>query len=53
MVVRSSLALTAATNGAVADLEAQQLAGIKSQVVQQNGTVDIAAFEGAHFLLLK
>ncbi|HRH77067.1 MAG TPA: peptidyl-prolyl cis-trans isomerase, partial [Cellvibrionaceae bacterium] len=47
------ISLTAATNGAVADLEAQQLAGIKSQVVQQNSTDDIAAYEGAHFSAAK
>lgn len=47
------ISLTAATNGTVADLEAQQLAGLKSQVVQQKSTDDIAAYEGAHFSAAK
>jgi peptidyl-prolyl cis-trans isomerase D len=47
------ISLTAATNGTLADLEAQQLAGLKAQVVQQKSTDDLAAYEGAHFSAAK
>lgn len=47
------ISLNAATNGTVADLEAQQLAGLKTQVVQQRSADDLAAYEGSHFSTAK
>jgi peptidyl-prolyl cis-trans isomerase D len=47
------ISLIEAVNGTVSDLEPQQLAGIKAQVIQQKSTEDLAAFESSHYSAAK
>lgn len=47
------VSLVEAIDGTVADIEAQQLAGIKAQIAQQKSSDDLAAFESANFAAAK
>ncbi|HEY6529008.1 MAG TPA: SurA N-terminal domain-containing protein [Cellvibrionaceae bacterium] len=47
------ISLIEAANGTVSDLDPQQLAGIKSQVMQQKSSEDLAAFESSHYSAAK